>query len=147
MCNFKSTHARYFGSLFPARTFCTDMKFFQNFTLPDFQAKNFTPQIIGRSTVLEIKSGWNVLCTFICIVNRVVSSETYTTGKKFTLPPAVTAWTNLTSALVLPSMPSVCPPARKIFFFSFSFCHLPNSIQKGVLVLEIGLEQASILKV
>ena len=36
------------------------------------------------STVLEMKSGYNVLCTFIYIVNRVVSGEIYTTGKNFT---------------------------------------------------------------
>ena len=34
--------------------------------------------IISRSTVLEIKLGWNVLCTFIFIVNCVVSGESYT---------------------------------------------------------------------
>ena len=32
------------------------------------------------------------------IVNCVVSGETYTDGKNFTLPPALTAWTNSTSA-------------------------------------------------
>ena len=35
---------------------------------------------------------------FFHIVNRVVSGEIYTAGKNFTLPPAMTAWTNLTSA-------------------------------------------------
>ena len=49
------------------------------------------------STVLEINSGYNVVFTFIYIVNSVVSGEIYTTGKNFTLPPAVTAWTYLTS--------------------------------------------------
>ena len=34
-------------------------------------------------------------------VNCVVSGEIYTAGKNFTLPPAVTAWTNLTSGKVL----------------------------------------------
>ena len=43
------------------------------------------------SSVLEMKSGKNVLCTFIYIVNHVVSREIYTTGKNFTLPLAVTA--------------------------------------------------------
>ena len=51
--------------------------------------------LISRSTVLKMK---NAPYTFIYIVNRVVSREIYTTGKNFTLPPAVTAWTNLTSA-------------------------------------------------
>ena len=39
--------------------------------------------IIYGSTVLEIKSGYDVLCTFIHIENRVVSGEIYTTGKNF----------------------------------------------------------------
>ena len=39
-----------------------------------------------------------MLFTFIYIVNHVASREIYTTGKNFTLPPAVTAWTNLNSA-------------------------------------------------
>ena len=33
--------------------------------------------------------------SYIFIVNRVVSGEIYTAGKKFTLPPAVTAVTNI----------------------------------------------------
>ena len=49
-------------------------------------------------TTLAMKSGYNVLCTFIYVVNRVVFGEIYTTVKNFTLPPAVTAWTNLKSA-------------------------------------------------
>ena len=49
------------------------------------------------STVLEMKSGYNVVFTFIYIVNSVVSGEIYTTGKNFTLPQAMIAWTNLTS--------------------------------------------------
>ena len=39
--------------------------------------------------------------SFIYFVNRVVSGEIYTAGKNFTLPPAVTALTNLTSAILL----------------------------------------------
>ena len=38
-----------------------------------------------------------LLSFIIYIVNCVVSGEIYTAGKNFTLPPAVTAWTNLTS--------------------------------------------------
>ena len=41
--------------------------------------------------------------TFIYIVNCGVSGEIYTAGKNFTLAPAVTAWTNLTSAMILSS--------------------------------------------
>ena len=40
---------------------------------------------------------------FIYIVNCVVSGEIYTAGKNFTLPLAVAAWTNLTSAMILSS--------------------------------------------
>ena len=29
--------------------------------------------------------------------NMIIPGEIYTTGKNFTLPPAVTVWTNLTS--------------------------------------------------
>ena len=47
--------------------------------------------ISSMSTVLEMKSGQNLLCTFIDFVNRVVS------GKNFTLPPVVTTLTNITS--------------------------------------------------
>ena len=36
--------------------------------------------IIRKSTFLEIKSGWNVLRTFIYIVDCVVSGEIYTAG-------------------------------------------------------------------
>ena len=45
-----------------------------------------------------MKSGYNVLCTFIYIVNGIVSGEIYTAGNNFTLPPAVTALINITSA-------------------------------------------------
>ena len=41
------------------------------------------------------------VCTFIYIVNRIVYREIYTAGKKITLPPAVTAWTNLTSVIFI----------------------------------------------
>ena len=62
------------------------MEFVQNFTLPDFQAKNFTPSI---STVLVRK-------------NKKMSEngEIYTAGKNFTLPPGVTGVTNSTSGML-----------------------------------------------
>ena len=53
--------------------------------------------ISSMSTVLEMKSGKKLFCTFIYIVNRIVSGEIYTAGENFRLPPAVMAWTNLTS--------------------------------------------------
>ena len=64
------------------------MEFVKNFTPPDFQANNFTPSI---SPNLNSFSG----------KNRTKMSENrkiYTAGKNFTLPSAVTAVTNLTSA-------------------------------------------------
>ena len=64
----------------------SDMRFVQNFTPPDFQAKNFT---------LSISPNFNSDKTH---KKMSENGEIYTAGKKFTLPPAVTAWTNLTSA-------------------------------------------------
>ena len=63
------------------------MEFVQNFTPPDFQAKNFT---------LSISPNFN---SFREKTHKKMSEngEIYTTGKKFTLPPAVTALTNSTS--------------------------------------------------
>ena len=68
-----------------------DMRFVQNFTPPDFQAKNFTQSILHNFNSYSdknTKNEWN--------------GEIYTAGKKFTLPPAVTAWTNLTAAVTCP---------------------------------------------
>ena len=63
----------------------------QNFTSPDFQARNFTPIFSpdfnssgDKNTKKWVKNG-----------------EIYTAGKNFKLPPAVTAVTNLTSARLL----------------------------------------------
>ena len=67
------------------------MRFVQNFTLPDFRPKPLHRQFHLISTVLMIKT-------------QIMSEngEIYTAGKKFTLPPAVTAWTNLTAAVTCP---------------------------------------------
>ena len=68
-----------------------DMRFVQNFTPPDFQAKNFTLSILHNFNSYSdknTKNEWN--------------GEIYTAGKKFTLPPAVTAWTNLSAAVTCP---------------------------------------------
>ena len=62
----------------------SDMRFVQNFTPPDFQAKNFTPSISPNFIIFSDKTQKN--------------GEIYTAGKNFTLSSAVTAWTNLTSA-------------------------------------------------
>ena len=70
------------------------MEFVQNFTPPDFQAKNFTPSISphfnsfgGKKTQKMSEHG-----------------EIYTAGEIITLPLAVTAGTKLTSAF-LPILP------------------------------------------
>ena len=55
-----------------------------------------------KNGALVTQSGSNILCTFIYIVNRVVSGEIYSACKHFTLPPAVTAWTNSTPGWVSP---------------------------------------------
>ena len=64
------------------------MRFVQNFTPPDFQAKNFTLSISTNFNNFSDKN-----------TNKMSENgEIYTTGIYFTLPPAVTALTNLTSA-------------------------------------------------
>ena len=67
------------------------MEFFQKFTPPDFKVKNFTPSISpyfnsfsGKKTQKMSENG-----------------EIYSAGKKFTLPPALTAWTNFTSGCIV----------------------------------------------
>ena len=63
------------------------MRFFQNFTPPDFQAKNFTPSISPNFNSFSKKKTQKMS----------ENGEIYIAGKNFTLPPAVTAWTNSTS--------------------------------------------------
>ena len=62
------------------------MRLVKTFTPPDFQAKNFTPLISQNFNSFGDK-------------NRKKMSEIYAAVKKFTLPPAVTAVTNLTSGV------------------------------------------------
>ena len=64
------------------------MKFVQNFTPPDFQAKNFTPSISPKFSFSKKKTP-----------KMIENGEIYTAGKNFTLPPVVTVVTILTSAL------------------------------------------------
>ena len=65
-----------------------DMEFVKSFTPPDFQATNFT---------LPISPNFN---SFSKKKHKKMSEngDIYTAGKNFTMPPAVTAVTNLTSA-------------------------------------------------
>ena len=65
------------------------MEFVQNFTPPDFKARNFTPSISPNSNSFSGKKTQKIS----------ENGEIYTAGKNFTLPPAVTAVTNSTSAL------------------------------------------------
>ena len=64
-----------------------DMEFVQNFTPPDFQAKNFTPPILPDFNSFSKKKTQKMS----------ENGEIYTAGKNFTLPPALTGWTNSTS--------------------------------------------------
>ena len=66
------------------------MEFVQKFTPPDFQAKHFTPSI---SPTFNSFSGKKTQ-------KMSENIEIYTAGKNFTLPPAVTAVTNLTSVYI-----------------------------------------------
>ena len=66
-----------------------DMRFVQKFTLPDFQAKNFALSISHNFNSFSDKKTQKMS----------ENGETFTAGKNFTLMPAWTAWTNLTTAL------------------------------------------------
>ena len=63
------------------------MRSVQNIALPDFQAKTFTPAISPNFNSFSYKKHKKMS----------ENGEIYTAGKNFTLPPAVTAWTNSTS--------------------------------------------------
>ena len=64
------------------------MKFVQNFTPPDFQVKNFTPSISPNFNSFSKKKH-----------KKLVKMEKFTPlATNFTLPPALTGWTNSTSA-------------------------------------------------
>ena len=64
------------------------MEFVQKVTPPDFRAKNFTPSISPNFNSFSKKKHKKIS----------ENGEIHTADKKFTLPPAMTAWTNLTSA-------------------------------------------------
>ena len=63
------------------------MEFVQKFTPPDFKVKNFTPSI---SPYFNSFSGEKTQ-------KMSENGEIYSAGKNFTVPPALTAWTNSTS--------------------------------------------------
>ena len=64
-----------------------EVEFVQNFTLPDFQAKNFTPSISPNFNSFSGKKTQKMS----------ENGEIYTASKNFTLVPAVTGGKNLTS--------------------------------------------------
>ena len=58
----------------------SDMEFVQNFTPPDFQAKNFSPSFSPNFNSFSKKKTQKM----------IENGEIYTAGKNFTLLPAVT---------------------------------------------------------
>ena len=73
----------------------SDMEFVQKFTPPDFWAKNFTPSISPNFNSFSKKKHKQMS----------ENGEIDTAGKNFTLPPALTAWTNSTSDSSFPELP------------------------------------------
>ena len=69
-------------------TYTADMEFVQKFTPPDFKVKNFTPSISPYFNSFSGKKHKKMS----------ENGEIYTAGKKFTLQPGLTGWTNSTSA-------------------------------------------------
>ena len=65
------------------------MEFVQKFIPLDFQVKNFTPSILPNFNSFSKKKTQKMS----------ENGEIYTAGKNFTLPPALTGWTNSTSVL------------------------------------------------
>ena len=75
----------------------TDMEFVQKFTPLDFQVKNFTPSILPNFNSFSKKKTQKMS----------ENGEIYTAGKNFTLPPALTGWTNSTSDDLYIGRPSI----------------------------------------
>ena len=67
------------------------MEFVQNFTPPNFQAKNFTLSILPNFNSFSKKKTQKMS----------ENGEIYTAGKNFTLPPAMTALTNSNSDYIV----------------------------------------------
>ena len=85
----------------------TDMEFVQKFTPLDFQVKNFTPSILPNFNSFSKKKTQKMS----------ENGEIYTAGKNFTLPPAVTAWTNSTSATNTQKVAQMCPKKFSNFIY------------------------------
>ena len=65
------------------------MEFVKKFTPLDFQVKNSTLSILPNFNSFSKKKAQKMS----------ENGEIYTAGKNFTLPPALTGWTNSTSAM------------------------------------------------
>ena len=78
--------ANIYNPLIQGKKKMSDMIFVKNFTLPDFQAKTFTPSISSNFNSFSHNNTKNS-----------ENDEIYTPGKNFTLPPAVTGVTNISS--------------------------------------------------
>ena len=72
---------------FSSKTRFSEAMDVQKFTPLDFQVKNFTPSILPNFNSFSKKKTQKMS----------ENGEIYTAGKNFTLPPAVTAVTNITS--------------------------------------------------
>ena len=74
------------------------MEFVKKFTPSDFQEKKFTPSISPNFNGFSKKKHKKMS----------ENGEIYTAGKNFTLPPAVTAVTNLASGVYLLLLDNTC---------------------------------------
>ena len=79
-------------------TINADMEIVKKFTLPDNQAKNFTPSISPNFNSVSGKKTQKMSD----------NGEIYTAGKNFTLPPALTAGTNSTSVSAILMFRLIC---------------------------------------
>ena len=83
------------------------MEFVKKFTPLDFQAKNFTPPISPNFNSFSKKKTQKIS----------ENGEIYTAGENFTLPPALTGWTNSTSENNSDPIP---PRKKSLLFFNAS---------------------------
>ena len=65
------------------------MEFVKKFKPPDLQAENFTPSTSPNFNSFSKEKPQKMS----------ENGKIYTAGKNFTLPPALTAWTNSTSGI------------------------------------------------
>ena len=75
------------------------MEFVKNFTPRDFQAKNFTPSISPNFNSFSKQKTQKMS----------ENGEIYTAGKNFTLPLALTGWTNSTAVSCMSALADLVP--------------------------------------